>query len=291
MQLHARNATGPAHLGAPTRPFPRRPAAPQSRRLAPLGLAGAPLAGCPWPLEEPVSSQYVCTLSTRTKPRLAYVRRPTPRARLGSMSAAPDSNGVPSYPSSVGGCDWARLLLGHLPLPRATSRAMPAVSTTASVSSSSSSGPASASGSRALNHCLVLWPVAPALLSSLKGVFHRVSYFPIQGPDAAPDAPRPTAADYASADAIFAFAMPQELQHPRQTPNLRLWQCCAAGVSHLQETAFFKAQGPESRIVWANATGIQTCVAPLYPSRSGRDAVADLASPPGRPSGSTSSAP
>lgn len=117
-----------------------------------------------------------------------------------------------------------------------------------------------------LDTCLVLWPIGPDLVDSLRAVFHSVAYFPMQGPDADPNAPRPTAQDYASADAIFAFALPAELKHPSQAPRLALFQCCSAGINHLQETAFYKALGPESQVVWANASGIQACV-PLSLSR------------------------
>ncbi|BGP43044.1 hypothetical protein JCM10450v2_007164 [Rhodotorula kratochvilovae] len=130
---------------------------------------------------------------------------------------------------------------------------MPGVIPTANASS------AAAGPGGALDSVLVLWPVTPlSVLDSLSTVFRKVSYFPIQGPHAAPDAPRPTAEDYAAATAIFAFAMPAELQSPEQTPGLRLFQCCSSGVSHLEETPFFKAQGADSQIVWANASGIQT---------------------------------
>ncbi|GAA5920965.1 hypothetical protein JCM3775_004028 [Rhodotorula graminis] len=118
---------------------------------------------------------------------------------------------------------------------------------------SSSSAPANPS----LDSCLVLWPIGPALVEALGASFREVAYFPIQGPDADLDAPRPVADDYARADAIFAFALPAELKHPRQTPRLALFQCCSAGISHLQETAFYQALGPESQVVWANASGIQ----------------------------------
>ncbi|GAA6049175.1 hypothetical protein JCM3770_003293 [Rhodotorula araucariae] len=129
---------------------------------------------------------------------------------------------------------------------------MPGVVPTANASSP-------AADDAVLDSVLVLWPVTPeSVLDSLKTVFRKVAYFPIQGPTAAPDALRPTADDYANAGAIFAFSVPAELHSPVQTPRLRLFQCCSSGVNHIEGTPFFKAQGADSQIVWANASGIQT---------------------------------
>ncbi|GJN93187.1 hypothetical protein Rhopal_006234-T1 [Rhodotorula paludigena] len=112
----------------------------------------------------------------------------------------------------------------------------------------------------AFDTALVLWPVTPiSVLDKLRDVFRTVSFFPVQGPAAAPDAAQPSMDDYARADAIFAFSMPPELTHPDQTPRLKLFQCCSSGVSHLEGTDFFKAAQAERRdIAWANASGIQT---------------------------------
>ena len=183
--------------------------------------------------------------------RLAYLRRLGPRSRR-RVSCTP----------AFAGC---RLI--HRASGAASSRGPPLASCHPLVRRRAAmrwvAAPSSSSAIAAfpsLDTCLVLWPIGPDLVDSLRAVFHSVAYFPIQGPDADPNAPRPTAQDYAAADAIFAFALPAELKHPSQAPRLALFQCCSAGVSHLQETAFYEALGPESQVVWANASGIQACV-------------------------------
>ncbi|GAA6036362.1 hypothetical protein JCM8097_001685 [Rhodosporidiobolus ruineniae] len=103
---------------------------------------------------------------------------------------------------------------------------------------------------------LVLWPLQPTILDSLRSSFERVIYRPIQGPSPA-DAPRPTQEEWEQTDAVFSFAIPEELTSVEQVPRLKFWQGASAGYSHIEASPFFKSLKPEDDITFANASGIQ----------------------------------
>lgn len=114
----------------------------------------------------------------------------------------------------------------------------------------------------AMDTVLVLHSLAPlSLLDDLRSTFRTVKYHPIQTRDGSVSPSQPTAEDYATADAIFAYAVPDELQSPTQTPRLKLFQVCSSGYSQVEQHPFYKAakEAGGAGISWTNCAGIQ-CV-------------------------------
>ncbi|GAA5877694.1 hypothetical protein JCM8547_003800 [Rhodosporidiobolus lusitaniae] len=114
----------------------------------------------------------------------------------------------------------------------------------------------SSSSTRSFETLLVLYPLEPPILDSLRTVFPRVLYYPSQGPSCPPDAPLPSAEEWKTVDAIFTFALPDVLTSLEQVPRLKLVQGCSAGYSHLEQCAFYKSLPSPSPVTFANASGI-----------------------------------
>ncbi|BGO95021.1 hypothetical protein NBRC10512_006515 [Rhodotorula toruloides] len=113
----------------------------------------------------------------------------------------------------------------------------------------------------AMETVLILHSLAPlSLLDDLRSTFRTVKYHPIQTRDGSISPTHPTAEDYATADAIFAFSVPDELQNPAQTPRLKLFQVCSSGYSQVEQHPFYKAakEAGGAGIAWTNCAGIQT---------------------------------
>ncbi|GAA6010503.1 hypothetical protein JCM10207_001336 [Rhodosporidiobolus poonsookiae] len=107
-----------------------------------------------------------------------------------------------------------------------------------------------------LDTLLVLYPLSDALLEGLRNIFPVVLYRPCQGP-VPKGAQRPTKEDYAVADAIFAFTLPEDVVSVEQTPRLKLFQGCSSGYSHLDDTSFIRSASEKRRdVTFANASGI-----------------------------------
>ncbi|GAA5899574.1 hypothetical protein JCM8208_000595 [Rhodotorula glutinis] len=108
-----------------------------------------------------------------------------------------------------------------------------------------------------LDTLLVITPLAPDVLDLLRSLFAEVIHHatpPFAPYD--PAHPIPTADEYARADAIFAFTVPNNLESFDQTPRLKLWQGLSAGYSHLTDTKYFKSIPSESEVIFASASGI-----------------------------------
>lgn len=113
----------------------------------------------------------------------------------------------------------------------------------------------------AMETVLILHSLAPlSLLDDLRSTFRTVKYHPIQTRDGSISPTHPTAEDYATADAIFAFSVPDELQNPAQTPRLKLFQVCSSGYSQVEQHPFYKAakEAGGAGIAWTNCAGIQS---------------------------------
>ncbi|GAA6056793.1 hypothetical protein JCM3770_002802 [Rhodotorula araucariae] len=111
--------------------------------------------------------------------------------------------------------------------------------------------------SRLFRTALITVPLKPpSLLPRLQSLVPDVRYFPFQGPDGDPSSRRPTATDYADADAILAWAVPDDLRSADQTPRLKIWQGYTASYAETVETEFFQSVGDERALTFANASGI-----------------------------------
>ncbi|BGP48147.1 hypothetical protein JCM10450v2_004019 [Rhodotorula kratochvilovae] len=114
-----------------------------------------------------------------------------------------------------------------------------------------------AAPSRLFRTALITVPLKPAsLLPRLRALIPDVRYLPFQGPDGDPSSPHPTAADYADADAILAWAVPDDLRDVKQAPRLRLWQGYTASYAETVGTEFFRSVGDERALTFASASGI-----------------------------------
>lgn len=114
--------------------------------------------------------------------------------------------------------------------------------------------------SRLFRTALVTVPLPKTLLAQLRQLVPDVRSVPFQGPDRVVGHPLPTAEDYADANAILAWEVPEQLKEAAQTPRLRLFQGYKTGYSDITASEYFKSVPEASDTIFASASGIPACV-------------------------------